>query len=299
MLAVTVQADGIEKVKVLMDKMIADLKTQQSEEVTKHDSCVKDIDTNEDNTMVKNTEKKDTEGTIAGLEGTIAQLTEDLEMLKTSVAEAHVMLKRAGEDRKAENKEFQQVVADQRMMVKILSKALARLQDFYGGAAEGKAALLARRQDPVPGAAVVPPPPAGKDYEQSQMSSGVIQMLMKIIQDAEIADQQAVQAEQSSQGAYAELVTNTNAELSAMETSITQKTIAKSQAEGDKIEAGKNLKAVMRVLEDLANENLALHQACDYILKNFMIRQQARQEEIEAIQEAKAILSGADFGAAA
>jgi hypothetical protein len=299
MLAVTVQADGIEKVKVLMDKMIADLKTQQSEEVTKHDSCVKDIDTNEDNTMVKNTEKKDTEGTIAGLEGTIAQLTEDLEMLKTSVAEAHVMLKRAGEDRKAENKEFQQVVADQRMMVKILSKALARLQDFYGGAAEGKAALLARRQDPVPGAAVAPPPPAGKDYEQSQMSSGVIQMLMKIIQDAEIADQQAVQAEQSSQGAYAELVTNTNAELSAMETSITQKTIAKSQAEGDKIEAEKNLKAVMRVLGDLANENLALHQACDYILKNFMIRQQARQEEIEAIQEAKAILSGADFGAAA
>jgi hypothetical protein len=299
MLAVGVQIDGFEKVKALMDKMIAELKTQQAEEVTKHDTCVKDIDTNEDNTMVKETEKKDVEGTIAGLEGTIAQLEKDLEDLKASLAEAQVMLKRAGEDRHAENKEFQQVVADQRIMIKILSKALSRLQAFYGGEEEGKASLLARRQDPVPGAAVAPPPPAGKNYEQSQMASGVVQMLMKIIQEAEIADKEAVMAEQSSQAAYAELVANTNSEMTTMNTAITEKTIAHSQAEADLIEAKKALKAVERALEDLHGENLALHQACDYILKNFMGRQQARGEEIEAIQEAKAILSGADFGSAA
>ena len=39
--------------------------------------------------------------------------------------------KRSGEDRAAENKEFQSTVNDQRMTVSVLNKALDRLKQFY------------------------------------------------------------------------------------------------------------------------------------------------------------------------
>jgi len=50
-------------------------------------------------------------------------------------------------------------------------------------------------------------------------------------------------------------------------------------------------------LEDLSNYNAELHTSCDFIIKNFDIRQTARDEEIEALKQAKAILSGADMEA--
>ena len=36
---------------------------------------------------------------------------------------------------------------------------------------------------------------------------------------------------------------------------------------------------------------------CDFVMKNFEIRQTGRDEEIEALKQAKAILSGAKFEA--
>lgn len=299
-LAVGVQLDGFTKVKEMMDKMIAELKKQQGEEYEKHESCQKDIDANEDSTREKGSEKKDLSATITGLEGTLKGLEKDLEDLKTGIAEAHVALKTAGEQRKAENREFQQVVADQRATKAILMKALERLQAFY--AKTPGAALLSvrahggRRQEP--GAPVAPPPPTGKAYAPVGGAAGVLQMLEKVIQDAERADQEAVAAEQASQKAYGQLVSNINAELDTAATSITEKTAAKEQAEADKLIADKDLRATENAIAELADISKALHLECDYLNKNFDIRQQARQEEIEAIQEAKAILSGADFGTA-
>merc|ERR1719247_3320545 len=56
-----------------------------------------------------------------------------------------------------------------------------------------------------------------------------------------------------------------------------------------------SLAAVELELEQLGNYKLQLHQSCDFVLKNFEIRQTARDEEIEALKQAKAILSGAKF----
>jgi len=38
-----------------------------------------------------------------------------------------------------------------------------------------------------------------------------------------------------------------------------------------------------------------LHGECDWLLKNFDIRKEARQDELDAMQKAKAVLAGADF----
>jgi len=52
---------------------------------------------------------------------------------------------------------------------------------------------------------------------------------------------------------------------------------------------------VLIELEQLSNYNGELHSSCDFVLKNFELRQTARDEEVEALRQAKAILSGAKF----
>jgi len=287
LLAVSAQIDGFAKVKEMMDKMVVELKNQQGAEVEKHDSCKTDIDANEDSTMEKDAQRKDEDAKVTELTGQLEALTNELADLATQVKEAHIALKQAGETRKKENHEFQQVVADQRATIAILNKALDRLKSFYADS------LLSVKQEP--GAAAPPPPAAGKAFKKNGMSGGVMQMLAKIIQDAETADQEAVGGEQKSQQAYAGFVANTNEMLDSYEKSIAGKTEAKDKATADKLDTGVSLASTETAIDDLKSENKAMHLSCDYLLKNFGVRQTARQEEIEAIGEAKAILSGADF----
>merc|ERR1712066_871527 len=86
---------------------------------------------------------------IQNLEATIEALAEAIKTLKAEIAEMQVQLKRAGEDREKQNKEFQMTVADQRETQKLLTAALGVLQDFYG-----KKAAFIQKQEPVG-----PPPP--------------------------------------------------------------------------------------------------------------------------------------------
>jgi len=284
LLAVSTQIDGFTKIKAMMDKMVVELKKQQGEEVKKHDSCKADINSNEDSTMEKDASKKDLDAQMTALKGNLESLTQELSDLAQQVKESHMALKQAGNNRKSENHEFQQVVSDQRATVVILNKALARLESFYA-----KESFVQAE----PGAAVAPPPAAGKAFKANGMSGGVMQLLEKIIQDAEAADAEAVAGEQKSQQAYATFVANTNEMLDSYEKSIAGKTEAKDKAEADKLTTGQDLASTEVALGDLKDENKALHLSCDYLLKNFNIRQTARQEEVEAIQEAKSILSGA------
>jgi len=57
------------------------------------------------------------------------------------------------------------------------------------------------------------------------------------------------------------------------------------------------LETVKTDLEGLAQESSDLHGQCDFTLKNFEIRQSSRMQEIEALKQVKAILSGAKFAA--
>merc|ERR1719408_168751 len=194
-LAVTVQLDAFTKVKKAMDDMVAELKVQQAEEVKKNDFCKAELDKNEDTIKEKKYLQEDLETKIADREGTIETLTNDIEALKATIAENHIQLKRAGEDRAAQNKEFQQVVADQRATVVILNKALTRLQKFYAPKTEAALAQVKAHQEP--GAAAPPPPPSGKPYQKSGGSGGVMQMIQMIIEDAKRAEEEAVIDEQA------------------------------------------------------------------------------------------------------
>merc|ERR1719163_48331 len=108
--------------------MTAELKAQQKAEFEKKESCEKELDSTEDSLKVKSQEKVDLEAVKLNLENTIEKLNTEIETLKGEYKDMQVSLKRAGEDRKAENAIFQQAISDQRATISILNKALARLK---------------------------------------------------------------------------------------------------------------------------------------------------------------------------
>merc|ERR1719387_2618145 len=288
-IASRVRLDAFTRVKKAIDDMIAQLLKEKQDEIKHKDFCVDEFNKNLVSTERKDREKSDLLAKIEDLKMTIETLTKEIAALKAEIAEMEVQLKRAGENREKENKEFQLTVADQRATQKLLQAALAVLKGFY----EKKAALLQSQQEP----AGPPPPPGFKEYKKNENAGGVMGMIAQIIADAKALEAETVRDEEEAGKAYEDFVMDTNASIEAASKSVVMKTEEKAQAESDKAEAEEALASVELELDALANYKLELHQSCDFVQKNFEIRQTARDEEIEALKQAKAILSGAKFDA--
>merc|ERR1711871_832742 len=165
-LAVRVRLDAFTRVKKAIDDMIAELLKEKEDEIKHKDFCVEEFNTNELQTQKKEQEKADLIAKIEDLEMTIKALTEEIDTLKAEIAEMQVQLKRAGEDREKQNKEFQMTVADQRETQKLLQAALNILKEFY--AKKEQSAALIQRQEP----AGPPPPPGFEAYKKNEAAPG-------------------------------------------------------------------------------------------------------------------------------
>merc|ERR550514_694063 len=205
-IAVRCRLDAFTRVKKAIDDMVAQLLKEKEDEIKHKDFCVDDFNTNELQTEKKTREKEDVLAKIDDLTLTIKQLTDAIETLKAEIAEMQVQLKRAGEDRETQNKEFQTVVADQRATQKLLQAALQVLKGFYDKKA---AAALMQKQEPVG----PPPPPGFKEYKKNASSGGVMGMIQQIINDAKAMEAEAIRSEEDAQKAYEDFVKKTNASI--------------------------------------------------------------------------------------
>merc|ERR1719158_1376684 len=281
MLAMSVQLDAFTKVKEAMDQMIAELKEEQAEEVKVKEYCVTEFNENEQQTYTKTEEKEDLERKMDQLKSLKERLTKEIEEAKTTIANTELEIKKAGETREQENAEFQTTVADQRATQSILKKALAKLEGFY------KKSLLQQKE------AQTPPGGGFKPMKKNAGASPVMGMIEQIIEESLATENEAVAAEASAQKDYETFVKDSNDLIGKLTNDITEKTKAHATAAEELIQAGNDHAATVGELEDLAAYKADLHDECDFVLKNFDIRQKARLQEIEAIKEAKAILSGA------
>merc|ERR1719301_334796 len=187
-------------------------------------------------------------------------MTKEIDTLKSEIADMQVQLKRAGEDRELENKEFQLTVADQRATQKLLQAALTILKGFYDKAA---ATALLEKQEP----AGPPPPPGFKEYKNNASAGGVMGMIQQIINDAKAMEAEAIRSEEDAQKAYEDFVKDTNASIEEKSKDIVNKSDMKAKAEADRVEAKEDKEAVMLELEQLANYKAELHSSCDFIVK--------------------------------
>merc|ERR1719469_1144602 len=120
----------------------------------------------------------------------------------------------------------------------------------------------------------------------------VLAMLEGVMQDSKQTEDEAINAEDSSQNAYENFMKDSNKMIIHTSKMINDMTEAKAKARSDLTMAKTDFKQTMSELEGLNNEAGDLHKSCDYLLQNFDLRQQSRAAEIDALNEAKNILSG-------
>merc|ERR1719375_2472197 len=282
-LAVSVSLDSFTKIKEAMDKMVADLKAEQEEEVKFKAYCTKEMNNNEKETYEKTEQKEDLEALIAKLDKLMKKLAEEIAAANAQIAETETAILKASQVREGENAEFQVIVADQRATQDILNKALARLKEFYKKAKGG--ALLQK--------AVQEPPVKFNSYKTNAGASPVLGMIEQIIEDSKALEAEAVAGETEAQASYETFVKDSNDLIKDLSNSVAAKTKASAKAKEDLTQGKSDLDSTVGELESLALTAEDLHGECDWTLKNFDARQKARLAEIEAIGKAKGILSGA------
>jgi chromosome segregation ATPase len=268
-------------VKEAMDKMTAELQKEQEEEVKFKAYCTKELNLNEKETYETTEKKEDLEALIEKLTKLIKKLSEEIAAAQAQIAETEEGIKKASQVREGENAEFQTVVADQRATQDILTKALLRLKDFYRKAKGGAFAQTAQT-----------PPVKFNSYKKNAGASPVIGMIEQIIEDSKKLEAEAVAGETEAQAGYETFVKDSNELIAKLSDSVSEKTEATAKAKEDMEQAKSDLDTTMGELESLAMTEADLHAECDWLLRNFELRQKARINEMEAIQQAKAILSG-------
>lgn len=76
---------------------------------------------------------------------------------------------------------------------------------------------------------------------------------------------------------------------------LTEKTATKANLQADLETAGDDKQASTKELMAVEGYIAQLHAECDWLLKYFDMRKEARDGEVDSLKKAKAVLSGADF----
>jgi len=280
-LANQVELDAFTKVKKAIDDMVTMLKTEQADEVKKNDYCTEELQSTEMSIAKADDQAADLQAKIGSLESQEKTLTDEIAADKAAIAQGQMDLQRASEDRQRENLDFQKTIADQTMTIEILLKAMERLAQFYD------AQLIQEKKQT--------PPVAQMEYKPNAGASGIMSMIEKLIYDAKDLVKASKNSEMEAQAAYEQLNADTNQSQADLATAVVEKTSAKAKAHKDRLGAESDLVDTVDELEGLHKYEADVHEECDYLLKNFMARQQARGEEIEGLAQAKQILDGANL----
>merc|ERR1719473_959332 len=293
-LASRMKFDPFGKMRENIDGMTGALGKEKEDEIEFKDECVDDFNVNEKQTNERSDHKNDLDHDIANLEDEIGVKTDEEKMLETEIYDAQVEMKKATQNRELENKDFQVVIADQRATQKILNMAVERLGDFYNKKA---ASLLQRRASTrqVPGAEVEPMPEGFGEYKKSN-GGGAITMIQGIIDESKAVEKDALVAESDAQVAYEGYVQDTNKMIETKNKAIVGDKEIIAEDESDEAQDETDKKGTVKDILKLADGAQNLHKSCDFTLDNFDVRQKARDDEVEALKQAKAIFSGAGFG---
>merc|ERR1719198_705250 len=248
-------------------------------------------------------DKRDTEIEIDELETSIKQLSEEIKTLEDEIADLHLQVKHAGEDREKDHNEYRAISQNQRATMMTLQKAIKVLKAYYQEDFEEAETLLLARKTALmmkPEHERMKGRPEGfaheGEYDKKQSGGDkVLSMLREAVSDTEKMNQETETDEAADQRNYEEFVVTSNESIEEKTKTKVSKEAEKADKEYKLNQANKKLAAVMSDLETLANTLDALHKSCDFVLDNFTARQAARQQEMDALRQAKDILSGSDF----
>jgi len=317
---------GFDKVIKMIDDMITTLKVEQADDDAKKEYCATAFDQADDKKKGLERAVSDLETAIENAKEDIVKLGEEIDTLKAGIKELDKMVVEATEQRKEENEDFKDLMASDTAAKELMKFAKNRLNKFYnpklykappktelsredrivenmsgsaaptaapGGIAGTGITVLSQtalREAPPP-----PPETFGPYSKKSEDSMGVMAMMDLLIADLDKEMTQAETEEKDAQEDYEQTMKDSAEKRTKDSKLLGEKESTKADLEADlethtedKASTTKELMATLQYIQSLHNE-------CDWLLKYFDVRKEARTSEIDALGKAKAVLAGADF----
>merc|ERR1712129_456639 len=242
----------------------------------------------------------------ATMKDEIKALEAGLKALDKSVAEAT-------EQRKAENADFKDLMADNGAAKEVLAFAKNRLNKFYnqklyiapkkpelsdmdriatsmGGASLVQVSEHKHRESPD-----APPETWGAYSTKKSENTGVIAMIDLLVRDLSKEMTEAETDEKNSQADYVTMMTESSAKRGADSKALTGKHSALADTEGELVSLKESKATTGSELMALTGYIASLHSECDWLIQYHDVRKEARSGEIDSLNNAKSVLSGADF----
>merc|ERR1719316_1831250 len=310
------------KVIAMIDDIVALLAKEQADDEAQKLYCEEAIDKAEDDIKELEHAIGNLESSIADTKEAIATLTEEIKALIDGIAALDKAVAEATETRKEENEDFVENMAADTPALQILDIAKNRLNKFYnpklykappkrelteeeritlnmggtlaptnapGGIAGTGVSALAQEAPP-------PPPETWGAYQKKgEESGGVIAMIDLLRKDLKTEMTEMETEEKLAQEDYETFMADSAEKRASDSKAIEDKEAAKAGLAADLVDMEADLKA--KGAELMATEKTLsdLHLECDWLLKNFELRKEARAGEVESLKNAKAVLSGADY----
>jgi septal ring factor EnvC (AmiA/AmiB activator) len=324
-LAIQGKKMGFEKVIQMIDEMVATLKEEQADDDNKKQYCATELDTSDDKKKELEHALEDLETAIAKTEEGIAALASEIAALKDAIKALDKMVVEATEQRKQENEDYTELMAQDSAAKDVINFAKNRLNKFYnpklykappkrelseedritvnmggtlaptpppaGIAGTGISASLVQSHEKPPPA----PETFGEYKKKSEQNTGVIAMMDLLIKDLDKEMTQATAEEKDAQADYEQLMKDSAEKRAEDAKTLTDKEASKANMEAE-LQAHQDTKASTESELAATLEYIhALHSECDWLVQYYDLRKESRDSEIDALGKARAVLSGADY----
>merc|ERR1711957_1062866 len=317
---------SFDKVIAMIVNMGKLLHEEQTADDQKKTYCDKEFDAAEDKQKQLEQSIADHETNIDNQNKMLATLTEEIAALNQGIKDLDNQVAEATDARKEAHATYVDELAANKAANEVLGFAKNRLNKFYnptlykappkrqlseedritvnmggtlaataapgGIAGTGIEAMQVKEAPP-------PPPESVKAYtKKSEESNGVIAMIDLLVKDLDTEMTTAQAEEKDAQSGYEKAMKDSADKRAQDSKSLSDKEGAKADMESELQQQTDDKKATEKELGATLQYIHNLHSECDWLLKYFDARTEARAGEVNSLENAKAVLSGADYSLA-
>jgi len=306
----------------MIDEMIAILTKDNKDDATQKDFCIAELTKTEAEKAATDDKLDSLASEISETTDAIATTADKIKSLTDGIAALDKDVSEATEQRKEEHAEFGETMKLSEVALSLIAKAKNRLQKFYNPTlykappkkemtmeekiiASGSSALMQQEaafDSPSfvqirRSTKVAPPeaPEAPGGFKKSEKSGGVMALMDMIMGELKTSMTESKMEEKHAQTDYVALMEDSKESRATDLKSLTEAESSKADLEGVLTEAKENQMLTLEQSQNVISTIAKLHGSCDFIIKNFELRLNARTAEIEGLKTAKAVLAGASF----
>merc|ERR1719395_379981 len=289
MIAQRVEEDPFKKVKKMIKDLVYKLMEEAREEAEHKGWCDTELTTNQQTREKKTEEVAELKEQIEDLTADIAALAQEIADLQAAISEIDAAMAKATADREASKEKNTETISDAKEAQAAVEAAMSVLKEFYAKAAE---ATALNQQTPAEDA----PETFDAPYKGNQTgASSVMDFLEVILSDFARLQSQTETAEAAEQEEYDTYMFESKKDKALKENEIKHKEERKAQCETDLARAKDELEAAQKALAAAVAYYEKLKPTCVDSGISYEERVKQREEEIQSLKEALAMLEGLDL----